>query len=179
MHIQKRQTRRTDDAFHFDDDLLRVADSYRYLGLNINEFVNFSYCASILHDAGSRALGALVSKHYTSKGFDYKVFEKLYKSIVVPVIDYSADVWGYKTFDSHEGLHHKAVRTFLGAGKQTLLAALDGDVAWNSPKLRRHVDMITLWCRLVKMDHTRLPFKALKYEMQTSLRVRSTWAREI
>ena len=52
-------------------------------------------------------------------------------------------------------------------------------MAWDSPKLRRHVDMIRLWCRLVKMDHTRLPFKVLKYYMQTSLRVRSTWARVI
>ena len=39
--------------------------------------------------------------------------------------------------------------------------------------------MIRLWCRLMKMDHTRLRFKVLKYNMQTSLRVRSTWAREI
>ena len=29
------------------------------------------------------------------------------------------------------------------------------------------------------MDHTRLPFNALEYDMQTSLRVRSTLAREI
>ena len=72
--------------------------------------------------------------------------------------------------DSHKRLLHKAVRT---------LAALDGDMAWDSPKLRRHVGMIRLWCRLVKMDRTRLPFKVLIYDMQTSLRVRGTWAREI
>ena len=85
--------------------MLRVADSYRYLGLDINQFVNFSHCASVLHDAGSRALGALVSKHYTSKGLNYKDFEKIYNSTVVTVMDYSAGVWGYKTFDSHERLH--------------------------------------------------------------------------
>ena len=43
-------------------DLLRVVNSYRYIGLDIIEFVNFSHCASVLHNAGSRALGALVSK---------------------------------------------------------------------------------------------------------------------
>lgn len=144
MHIRKHQTRRTDYAFHFGNDLLRVADSYRYLGLDVNEFVNFSKCASVLHDAGSRALGALVSEHYTSKGLDYKVFEKIYNSTVLPVMDYSTGVWGYKIFDSYERLHHKAVCTFLGVGKQTPLTALDGDVAWDSPKHRRHVDMIRL-----------------------------------
>ena len=73
-------------------------------------------------------MGALASKHYASKGLDYKVFEKIYNSTVVPVTDNSAGVWGYQTFDSHERLHHKAVRMFLGVGKQTPLAALDGDV---------------------------------------------------
>ena len=68
-----------------------------------------SHCASVLHDAGSRALGALVSKHYTSKGLDFKVYEKIYNSTVVPVMDYSAGVWGYKTFDSHDKLHHTTI----------------------------------------------------------------------
>ena len=179
MHVRKHQTRRTNYAFHLGDSLLHVTKSYRYLGLDINEFVNFSHCASVLHDAGSRALGALVSKHYTSKGLDFKVYEKIYNSTVVPVMDYSAGVWGYKTFDSHDKLHHKALRTFLGVGKQTPLVALDGAVAWKSPKLRRHVDMIRLWCRLVKMDRGRLPYKVLQYDMHTLVRVRNTWAREI
>ena len=29
------------------------------------------------------------------------------------------------------------------------------------------------------MDHNKLPFKVLKYDIQTSVRVRNTWAREI
>ena len=179
MHIRKHQTQRTDYAFQFGGSFLRVTESYRYLGLDINEYINFSHCASVLHDAASRALGALVSKHYTSKGLDFKVYEKIYKSTVIPVMDYSAGVWGYKQFDSHDKLQHKAIRTFLGVGKPTPLDALDGDAAWDSPKLRRHVDMVRLWCRLVKMDHNRLPFKVLKYDIQTSERVRNTWAREV
>ena len=124
MHIQKHQTRRKDYAFHFVNDLHRIADSYRYLGLDINEFVNFSNRASVFHDAGSRAVDALVLKHYTSKELDYKVFEKIYNSTVVPVMDYAVGVWRYKAFDSHERLHHKAVRTFLGVGKQYTIIAL-------------------------------------------------------
>ena len=109
MHIRKHQTQRTDYAFQFGGSFLRVTESYRYLGLDINEYINFSHCASVLHDAASRALGALISKHYTSKGLDFKVYEKIYKSTVIPVMDYSAGVWGYKQFDSHDKLQHKAI----------------------------------------------------------------------
>ena len=72
-HIRKHQTQRTDYAFQFGGSFLRVTESYRYLGLDINEYINFSHCASVLHDAASRALGALVSKHYTSKGLDLNI----------------------------------------------------------------------------------------------------------
>ena len=65
MHVRKHQTRRTDYTFRLGDNLLLVTETYRYLGLDINEFIKFSHCASVLHDAGSRALGALISKHYT------------------------------------------------------------------------------------------------------------------
>ena len=94
-------------------------------------------------------------------------------------MDYSAGVWGYKQFDSHDKHQHKAIRTFLGVGKKTTLVALDGDVGWDSPKLRRHVDMIRLWCRLVKMDHNRPPFKVLKYDLRISERMRNIWSREV
>ena len=99
---------------------------------------------------GGRALGALVSKHCTSKGLAFTVYEKIFKSIVVPVMCYSAGVRGYKQFDSLDKLQHKVIRTFLGVGKQTPLVAFDGDVGWDSPKLRRHVGILRLWCRLVK-----------------------------
>ena len=98
---------------------------------------------------------------------DFKVYEKILKSTVVPVLNYSAGVWGYKQFDSHDNFQHKVIRTFLSVGKQTPLVALDGHVAWDSPKFRRHVDIIRLWCRLVKMDHNKLSFKVLKYDIQT------------
>ena len=74
-------------------------------------------------------MGALVSKYYTSKGPAYKIFEKIYNSTVVPGMDYSAGVWGYKTFDHliHMRDFIKTFYMFLGVGKQTPLAASDGD----------------------------------------------------
>ena len=72
MHVRKHKTRRTDYAFRFGINLLRVTESYRYLRLDIKEFIIFSHCASVLHDAGYRAIGALISniirqKVWTSK----------------------------------------------------------------------------------------------------------------
>ena len=40
MHVRKHQTRRSDYTFRLGDNLLRVTEPYRYLGLHINEFIN-------------------------------------------------------------------------------------------------------------------------------------------
>ena len=53
----------------------------------------------VLHEAGSRALGAIIANHFSPKGLSYPVFEKLYFNTVMPVTDYASEVWGYKNYD--------------------------------------------------------------------------------
>ncbi len=99
MHCRKQSVLVTEKQFKFGNMNLECVTTYRYLGLDINEHLNFSVPAKTLRDAGSRALGALTSKHYANKGLDFKTFEKLYECTVNPVTDYAAGVWGYKTYD--------------------------------------------------------------------------------
>jgi len=48
--------------FTYDIDLLFV-DSHRYMGLNLDEYLDFSHTASTLAAAGSRDLGVLIYKY--------------------------------------------------------------------------------------------------------------------
>ena len=73
-------------------------NSYRYLGLELNETLDYTYSAQILSDAGSRALGALTFKYIRSKGLHFDTYTKLYNSTVTPVVDYAAAVWASKTY---------------------------------------------------------------------------------
>ena len=63
---------------------------YKYLGLVINEFLDFNVTAKMVAKSTSRALSLVIGK---CKGFGSKLYEcytKLFNAIIQPRIDY---VW--------------------------------------------------------------------------------------
>ena len=69
---------------------MQVVDRYRYLGIVLNEFLDFSVTARVVADTADRALGFLISKDKIQGGMPYKVFTKLYNALVQ-----STTVWPY------------------------------------------------------------------------------------
>ena len=59
-----------------------------------------------------------------------EVYTKLYKSVVCLVIEYSANIWGFKSYSCIKAVQNRAMRVFLGVGKYTSTAALLGELGW-------------------------------------------------
>ena len=70
-----------------------------YLGLLLHEFLDCNITAKIVAQSASRALCLLTEKSKALGGMSYKVFTKLYDSVVWPVVSYGAAVWGDKTYE--------------------------------------------------------------------------------
>ena len=66
-------------------------------------------------------------------------------------MDYSSAKWGYKDYNKNNTVQHRAMRTFLGVGKYTVIPALYGELCWMTPHMRHQLDMIRLFVRLVNM----------------------------
>ena len=111
MHCRKSTVTATDKIFKLGEQNIKLCKSYRYLGFKVLETVYFVEGIKTLHEAGSRALGAVIAKHYSSKGLSFPVFEKLYVNTVVPVTEYASEVWGYKNYDFADKIHFRAIRT--------------------------------------------------------------------
>ena len=47
-------------------------------------------------------------------------------------------------------------RFYLGVHQKTPLLALEGDTRWVHPNVRRHIEMLRFWNRVLKMDESRL-----------------------
>ena len=62
MHFRKVRQKRTDFQFTFDNNTLEIVDSYKYLGIMLNEHLNFNVSADVLASAGGRALGSIITK---------------------------------------------------------------------------------------------------------------------
>ena len=142
--------------FKLSDNNISLVNSYKYLGLELNENLNYSYGAQILSDAGSRALGALTFKYIKTQGLHFDTYTKLYNSTVTPVVDYFAAVWASKTYACCENVQHKAIRTFLGTGKKSPLPAIDGDMGWTPVHIRQQKEIVRYFIRLCKLPDERL-----------------------
>ena len=92
---------------------LATVDSYVYLGLSINEFLDFNFTA----------VGLLIAKFKGLGGY-----AKLYDSLVWPMITYGAAIWGDMSFSCNDAIRNNSMRFFLGVGKYTPTVAVSGDI---------------------------------------------------
>ena len=66
-------------------------------------------------------------------------FQRLYQVVWLsyPVINYGASVWGYKSYSCINAVQNRAMRFFLGIGKYTPVAALEGKTGWEPSHIKQ------------------------------------------
>ena len=68
------------------------------------------------------------------------------------------------------------MRIFLGIHKHAPNLAVAGDMGWTTGRVRRHIEMIRLWNRLIKMPETLLTHKIFLWDKSI---LRNNWSQNI
>ena len=113
-------------------------------------------------------MGGVISKIHSLKQCGFKTYQKLYDTCVLPILDYSSAVWGYKHFQSSDNVQNRAIRYFLGVHRFTPVIALTGETGWLPSMYRRWIIMLKYWNRLVLLDEDRLTKSAFETDYQHS-----------
>ena len=93
MHF--RHKRREQHLYHFyNDQVLDYCSEYKYLGYWINEHLDHKTLVDKVALAARRSLGSLIAKSKENGGFSAQTYSYLYSTLVTPVIDYTAAVYG-------------------------------------------------------------------------------------
>ncbi len=164
VHFRPRNMKRSQYKFTCGTQEIHYTDCYRYLGCELDENLDFTHTANVLAGAAGRALGSIVNKHKQSGGLHYDVYTKLYDACVTPIMDYGSSVWGYKEYSKCNTVQNRAIRAFLGVHRFAPNIAIHGDTGWATPIIRRKLEMIKFWYRLLCMEDSRLPKKIYKWE---------------
>ena len=101
----------------------------------------------------------LVSNLYKKVNVTWSNYSKMYKSKLVPIMDYCSSVWGFKLYSKPDTIHYRIIKFFLGVNKYTSTPVIHEDMGWDPPLIRRKVSILRLWKRLICMDNTRLTKK--------------------
>ena len=176
MHVRKKSVRETQYDFVYKDQKLEKVGVYRYLGFNVDCHLCMTEGCDSLTKSGERALGALISKVKTINDVGYKTFEKLYKTCVIPVLDYCGGIWGINPerqwkFEKMDKVNERAQRFYLGISRHAPKAGYGGDMPLEPGLDRRLLAAVIFYNSLLKLRGDRLVckmFKASRYATGTS-----------
>ena len=176
IHFRKKRNAMTNHEFKLGGATIRNVKEYKYLGVLLNEFMDFNSTAELLSGAAGRALGGLINKFKTFRNAGYASYKKLFHTNICPILDYCSGVWGFKNYSLCEKIQYRAQRWFLGVHNKTPLAAISGDMGWVTSQNRRHLNMLRLWNRLVKFEESKLVKRIFIWDLHHS---NNNWGSEI
>jgi hypothetical protein len=156
VHFRSTTKPRSNFPFMLNQQNVECVDRYKYLGVILDEHLLFNVTASVLANSGSRALASIYTKFDKLKGLGFTTYSKLYHTGVAPILDYCSGIWGFQKFGYLDSVQNKAIRFFLGLHRFAPNLAINGDVGWISTTVRRRVEMIRFWNRIIDMDADRL-----------------------
>ena len=181
MHVRKLLTPRSKTTFKLGNRIVKYCQKYKYLGLTLNQFLNFEQMSNSFFDPASRAMGAVICKMIKNKGFPFDIFQMLYNSCVTSISDYAHEIIGFHQYSASAKIHNRAIRSYLGVGNSAPLCAIRSEMGWPEPRSRTQVKMLRFYLRLKDMDDNRLTKKILLYDQDFSKYNPnlSTWTSEL
>ena len=165
--------------FLFDCKPISYCRQYKYLGSNINEFLDLSFTVDKHSDSAGRALSTIITKMIKNNGFPFNVFSMLYNACVNSIADYSGPFTGFQNVQSSLKVHLRAIRSFLGVPKNACTPAVLSEVELLMPVNRTKLQMIRHYHRLLKMDNTRLTKRIMLWDNKINdSKIVCTWSSE-
>lgn len=179
IHFRNQSISRSDCIFKINGENIEYVSSYQYLGLVLNEFLDYNVMAKAVAKSASRALGLLIVKCKTYGGFQHNIFTKLFDTLVWSVINYGSAIWGTKEFSCISAVQNRAMRFYMGVGKYTPNDAVAGDMGWKPSYVRQWVNVFRHWSRCSKMDVDRINYKVFKWSIRKgSYRIKN-WSYQV
>ena len=180
LHIRNKRKPQSRFTFLFDMRPVPYCKYYKYLGININEHLDFKFTVEKHSDSAGRALSAIITKMIKNSGFPYKVYAMLYSGCVTSIADYSGAVTGFDKYDSALKLHLRAIRAFLGVPKNVCSVGLLSEVDLLFPQYRTNIYMVRQYHRMLHMDNSKLTKQIYLWDRALNENnIVNTWSSEV
>jgi len=177
MHFRASSKPCTKKRFTYAGTELQIVPCYRYVGLELNEHLDFTHTANTLASAGSRALGGIIHKFFKMNGMNYATYLKLFDTCVAPVLNYGSEIWGFKPYQKLETVQHRFAKSFLGTAKTTPTSMIIGDCGLYPLHITRKVNMVKYFHKLSTMSTDRLLWKVFNFDHMNP--INGTWCKDI
>ena len=155
--------------FKCGNDIIKITDQYKYLGIILNQTGNFSTAQKHLSKQGNKASHCL-RKTFRNTNIQMDTTLHLFDSLVNPILTYGADVWFPYMFTNkkkinnigaffqkcisnecpHELIHIQFCRFLLGVHKKAMWIPVLGELGRFPLSLRMLSQTISYWINILK-----------------------------
>ena len=163
-------------TFHLGSSKVEVVYEYTYLGICFNYNARFTKAEKKIYDQASKAMYSLISK-CRSLNLPIDVQLKLFDSLVLPIVTYGCEIWGYSQCALAEKLHIKFCKIILNFKQSTPTCMVLGELGRypiiNYVKCR----MVSFWSKLIQKDNSSIAYimYCLIFNMQKAQNIHSQW----
>ncbi len=164
MHFRNKHQPVTNFVFSVNNLPLECVKNYKYLGIIMDEHMNYDKTAEMLSSSAGRALGTIINRVRVNKDLGYKSYTTLIDNCVSPILQYSSGVWGTKTFKNCEDVILRACRFYCGVHRLTPIVGIQGDMGWLDCRSKSILEMIRMYNRFLKMNASRLNKKVFLWD---------------
>lgn len=136
---------------------IEQVERYKHLGVTLDETLTYRDCTEELARSAGRALGSVMQKMKTYGNMGFRAYDKLVRSCVFSIMDYGAEVTGFKTPKCMEDVQNRAARLYMGVNRSCPLPCLQAEMGWMSIHRRRLLSVLRYHRRLIRMPEYQLP----------------------
>ena len=168
LHVRPKRSHQSRFMFLFNRRPVEYCKAYKYLGITLNEFLDFDLTAEAQSEAAGRALGGLITKTIKNGGLPFKIYSMLYECSCTSVSDYGSEIWGFSPREAITKVHLRAARSYLGLPKNVTKVGVAAEINWVEPVFRGQLRMVRQFLRITKMNETRLTKKIISWDQKFS-----------
>ena len=113
------------------------------------------------------------------KCINIKIYLQLFDRMVLPILLYGSDIWGFETYDCIENIQIKFCKYILKLPSSTPNVAVLGECGRYPIKVYSALHFLKYWCKLIQMESSRLPKGCYKMIFKLDQMGRKTWATKV
>ena len=148
--------------FFYGNKLIEIVDTYTYLGVEFHRNGRFKRGIKTLCDNAQKAMYALLRKA-RNLNLSLQSMLSLFDTLVVPILTYGSEVWGFENIELIERVHLKFLKLVSGLRNSTPSFMVYGELGRQPIYIKIYKRMITFWHKLTQ-QHPVTKFSNLIYQ---------------
>ena len=155
--IFSKQKVNTKSIFTIGDGEIEVVQEFKYLGVTFKYNGHFNNNLEALNEQGNRAMHSVIKKARKENlpiDLQFDLFDKM----VIPVILYGCEIWGYKNLEILEKLHLKFCKYVMKLKSSTPDVMVFGESGRLKIEYYAKKRMINFWATIVCGNRNKLSF---------------------